>query len=270
MVKTLKNKNCPKVSIIMPVFNVEKFVVEAINCIKNQTFTDWELIIIEDCSTDGTRVIVEKEGEKDKRIRILKNTKNSGITVSLNKGLKQAGGNFIARMDGDDLCNPDRLEKQVSFLEKNPKYVLLGTCGEIIDSEGKKKGLITFPKNNFILKLKLLEYCCFIHGSVMLRRDVFKKIPGYSSKYKYAEDYYLWLTIMKYGKIGNLAESLYSWRRNDTPSQKNTDIQRESARQLLVEIFESKDYKFEKLLLKIIFLYRKIKQCILKSFKSTH
>ena len=251
----------------MPVYNVEKFVLKAIKSILNQTVKNWELIIIDDCSTDSTLKIIEQESKKDSRINIIRNKTNSGITYGLNKGIKLAKGEYIARMDGDDLCEPRRFEQELAFLEGHKNHILIGTFGKIIDGEDKKVGIIDFPRNNIFLRLKMLEYNCFIHGSIMVRTKILKKIGGYSDKYKYAEDYFLWLRIMKFGKVGNIPLRLYSWRRNDTPSQRNVDIQNESTSRLLADIMKSSDYKAEKFVLRILFIYRKIKQWFRKFFK---
>ncbi|MDB5208034.1 MAG: glycosyltransferase [Flavisolibacter sp.] len=212
----------PSVSVILPVYNAAPFLKEAIDSILVQTLTDFELLLINDGSTDGSESIIESYA--DERIRYIKNVKNCGLIFSLNKGIEMACGEWIARMDADDIALPQRLEKQVSFLSTN-SVDLLATTVKLIDKDGRpladwkddianttacqiKKFL---PKNN-----------CIAHPTVMGRAKLFKKYkyqPDLTGEYKYvhnqkySEDYDLWLRLSADGVIiEKLTEPLLFYR----------------------------------------------------------
>src|SRR3989344_5781814 len=126
-----KNHFC-KISVLMPAYNARKYIGEAIESILNQTFKDFEFIIINDCSTDKTKKIIEEYANKDARIKLINNATNLGLTKSLNIGLKEARGEYVARLDADDVALPERLEKQYEFMEKNKETTLVGAWAEII------------------------------------------------------------------------------------------------------------------------------------------
>ena len=136
-----KHEELPLISVIMPCYNREKYIVEAIESILNQTYTNFEFIIIDDCSTDNTFEIVKEYAKKDNRILALKKDKNYCYVHSLNKGIEIAKGKYIARMDDDDISLPERFEKQVEFLEKNEDIIALGTFIEIFSDDMKKYNL---------------------------------------------------------------------------------------------------------------------------------
>lgn len=136
-----KHGELPLIYVVMSCYNREKYVVEAIESILNQTYTNFEFIIIDDCSTDNTFEIVKEYAKKDNRILALKNDKNYCYVHSLNKGIEIAKGKYIARMDDDDISLPERFEKQVEFLEKNEDIIALGTFIEIFSDDMKKYNL---------------------------------------------------------------------------------------------------------------------------------
>ncbi|MHA2039282.1 MAG: glycosyltransferase, partial [Promethearchaeota archaeon] len=190
----------PKITVLMPVYNNEKFLRESVDSILNQTFKDFEFIIINDGSTDRTKKILN--AYKDFRIRVIDNDKNIGITRSLNKGLGLAKGEYIARMDGDDISLPERLERQVKFLENNPKVVLLGNWVEIIDGDGNLRSITRYPTNHCFITWIFLFKTCLAHPTVMYRKKEVLKINGYNSMLSYTQDYDLWVRLSKIGKIG--------------------------------------------------------------------
>jgi glycosyltransferase involved in cell wall biosynthesis len=127
-------KERPLVSIIIPLYNAELFIADAIDSIINQTYTNWEGIVINDSSTDNSLRIVQSFS--DKRIKVVNQARKSGIVNALNAGIRAAGGKYIARMDADDICEPERIETQVKYMEANPEIILSGTRAAVIDSKG--------------------------------------------------------------------------------------------------------------------------------------
>jgi glycosyltransferase involved in cell wall biosynthesis len=202
--------NKPLVSIIMPVYNAESYIKEAIQSILNQTFTDFEFIIIDDGSTDNSLKIIKSF--KDNRIKIIKNKGNLGLIKTLNKGINLAQGRYIARMDADDIAMPERLEKQMAFLKENPDYGLVGTLAEIIDEEGVSTGKIhDLPISYEAIKSRILFQCPFVHPSVMGKIEVFKEFK-YKENYPIAEDLFLWIEIISKYKVANINELLLKYR----------------------------------------------------------
>ena len=143
MVKNLIKANTPQITVLMPVYNGEKYLRQAVDSILNQTFKDFEFLIINDGSTDKTLAILQEY--KNKRVKIINNKKNIGLTKSLNKGLKLAKGKYIARMDADDISLSNRLRKQIDFLDKHNKIGVLGTQMKIINNSNKIVGEYKTP-----------------------------------------------------------------------------------------------------------------------------
>ncbi|WP_165040177.1 glycosyltransferase family 2 protein [Dysgonomonas sp. ZJ709] len=213
----------PKVSILMPVYNAELYIAQAIESIITQTFTDWELILINDGSTDRSEAIVSKY--KDNRIYYLKNTENIGLIKTLNRGIDYCGGEYIARMDADDISFCDRLEKQVEFLDKHPSHIMCGTNALVINNFNDVTGRIRNLASNNLLQINLLFSDPFVHPSMMLRRDILIK-NRYDERYKHVEDYELWCRIANLGEIANLKKELFLYRwHNSNVSVLNADTQ---------------------------------------------
>lgn len=202
-----KKIDTPIVSVIMPVYNCEKYIQEAVESILNQTYTNFELLIIDDCSTDKTVSIINNF--KDPRIKLNVKEKNTGYTNSLNYGLTIAIGKYIARMDGDDISLPERFEKQVSFLEENQDVVLCGTAYKIMHN----KRYITFPEKHDLIKVRMLKGNQIAHPSVVIRASILKEHHlEYNPKMEPAEDYDLWTRMLCLGKFHNLQEPLLNYR----------------------------------------------------------
>ncbi|MBD2526706.1 glycosyltransferase [Nostoc sp. FACHB-133] len=201
----------PKVTVLMPVYNGEIYLREAIDSILSQTFQDFEFLIINDGSTDSTREIVCSY--EDPRIRLIDNDYNLGLTQSLNKGLKLAEGEFIARQDADDISEPERLVKQVDFLETHPEVALVGTWYKQIDTQGNLICECQLPYDCTQIRWGLLFYSPFIHSAVMLQKSaVLEQIGFYNEVAIHAEDYELWCRIALRLKIANLSDYLIKWR----------------------------------------------------------
>ena len=200
----------PKVTVLMSVYNGEKYLNEAIDSILGQTFKDFEFLIVNDGSTDKTGEILESYN--DPRIKAINNKKNIGLTKSLNKGLKISKGEYIARMDADDVSMPERLEKELEFLEQNRNVGLVGTDYLFINEKGKVVHIVKCLNGSRELKEKLLEGNQFVHGSVMLRRECIDKVGTYREEFKFAQDYDFYLRIAEVYDVANISEPLYKWR----------------------------------------------------------
>lgn len=215
----------PKVSVVMPAYNAEKYIGEAIESILNQTFSDFEFIIINDGSTDRTEEIIASY--TDSRIIYLKNEKNSGIVITLNKGLDVAKGEYIARMDSDDISLPERLEKQVNEMEQSPDIVVLGGGMEFI---GAKEGKQLFSSTYEELKIDLLFGSCFAHPAVMMRAGYFGEGKfQYDQTFNKMEDYALWIEVSQTYKIASMKEVVLKYRIH--PNQITQNYTEESRRQ---------------------------------------
>ena len=193
----------------MPVFNGEKYLQSAINSILSQTINNIEFIIIDDYSTDSTPKILKNI--KDKRVKVHRNTSNLGVAGSLNRALKLTTGKYIARMDADDISHPDRLRKQVDFLKSNPSTIACGVQTEIIDGQNQITGTRSFPISSKSCHDYLMLTSPILHPTLMAQASIYKKI-GYTAKYKTAEDWDLYFKLLKFGKLANLPDTLYSYR----------------------------------------------------------
>ena len=180
----MESKSNPKVTVLMSVYNGKRYLREAIDSILDQTFRDFEFLIINDGSTDSSSDIIRSYD--DSRIRLIENEKNIGLTRSLNKGLKLARGEYIARMDADDRSMPERLEKEILFLDKNKNVGLVGTYFLMVNKSGKV--LSTFSPGTSGLSEKLLEGNMFGHGSTMFRADCIEKVGYYREEFRSAQD----------------------------------------------------------------------------------
>jgi glycosyltransferase involved in cell wall biosynthesis len=196
-------------TVLIPVYNGEKYLDSAINSILNQTFTRFEFLIINDGSTDHSEEIIRSY--TDPRINYVKNDGNKGIVATLNIGLEMSRGKYIARMDADDIAFPDRLEKQLNFMLSNPECKLCGTNAIAINEIGQQAYKL---KRSYLMddiKVQHLFRNSFIHPSVMLDAAVAKKFK-YSSNHQYAEDYYLFSQITLNYKVANLKDNLLNYR----------------------------------------------------------
>ena len=200
----------PRVSVLMPVFNGEQFLLAAIESILGQGFTGFEMIVVDDGSTDNTPEILRSI--RDSRLRLLRNERNLGIVAALNRGLEYASGEYICRMDADDIALPGRLEQQVSFLDANPKCVLVGTHARLIDDRGNEIGVEAPPASDAHIRRIMFVHNPFIHGSVMLRSSALRAVGRYDDRFLHNEDYDLWLRIASLHSVANLPEILVSRR----------------------------------------------------------
>lgn len=201
----------PKVSVIMSVYNGGGYLLEAIKSIQNQTFNNLEFLIVNDASADNTAQILQQID--DPRIRVFTNQQNLGLTRSLNKVLKHCRGDFIARMDADDVSHPFRLEKQVFFLESHPSYALVGSAYYVINETGKTIYRVDVLTESQQIKAGLEKQNWFGHGSVLMRKSALKMVDGYDEEFRCAQDYDLWLRLSEHYELANIKEPLYFWRK---------------------------------------------------------
>ena len=200
---------CP-ITVLMSVYNEENFLSAAIQSVLNQTFHDFEFLIIDDASTDMSAKIIRSF--KDKRIRYLKNASNIGLTRSLNRGIGEARAKYISRLDGNDISLPRRLEKQYDFLEKHRDFVLCASFIEVVDEFGKSIEFGNYRGNCEDIFLDLHFHNVIAHSSVTFKREVALQLGGYNEKYFYAQDFKLWQNLSRVGKI-NIVDEILMRRR---------------------------------------------------------
>lgn len=198
----------PAVSVLMSVHNGERFLREAVESILSQTFTDFEFIIVDDGSTDRSAEIVESY--TDARVRLLHNDRNLGLSQSLNRGLQEVVGRYVARMDADDISLPERFERQITFMDQHPEVGACGTWAKDIDSAG---AIVAERRTPFGKRLDCYYWIPspIIHPSAMIRTELLKELKY--NDVRYAQDFNLWLRIVKAGfKLSNLTEFLFLYR----------------------------------------------------------
>jgi len=204
------------VSVLLPAFNAERYISDAIQSILQQTHSNFELVVVDDGSSDRTGAIVEAYCAKDSRVRLIQK-ENGGIVSALNRGLLECSHDLVARMDADDLAHPDRLRRQVERMQLDMTIIACGTSVELF---GSRTGDITYPKGDRDCRRMLLLYPCFAHPSVVFRRSLFPTPVTYRTEYEYAEDYELWTRAALFGKLCNLTEPLLRYRTH--PDQTST------------------------------------------------
>lgn len=209
----------PVVSVLMPVHNAARFLKPAIESILSQSFEDFELNIVDDGSTDDSTDIIAAYAEKDPRIRVLRLDANRGIVQALNAGLALCRGEFVARMDADDVALPDRLINQVKKMIENPAIAALGGAVTYIDADGKELGRIR--QCNVKLHVSLLAGSPLLHPTVILRRSLLSEHHlQYHEQYRYAEDYFLWLELQQYGPLDALENVVIQYRITESASRR--------------------------------------------------
>ena len=212
----------PKVSVIMGAYNAQDTIKKCIESIIEQSFVDWEFIICNDCSNDNTEYLIKEYIKKDKRIILINNKENLRLAASLNKCLKYCKGEYIARMDADDISAPDRIMKQVEFLDANAEIAVVGTNRIIFDENGYHgiRKSIEYPTEKF-----LLRGAPFAHPTIMMRKKVYLDLGGYtvSEETVRAEDLELWFRFFANGYKGyNLQENLYYYHESENDLKKRT------------------------------------------------
>lgn len=198
----------PKISVIMPAYNAEQYIGEAMDSILGQTFGDFEFIILNDCSADGTEEIILSYD--DPRIVYLKNERNLGVAATLNRGLEMARGEYIARMDADDISLPHRFEKQIAYLDAHPEVAVLGTNAAIF-SDDKTIQMTQVPETDRSIRFRMALSNPFIHPTIMMRRSMIAEL-SYEMEYEGREDYRFWMRVSQKYKVSNLRDCLLRYR----------------------------------------------------------
>ena len=201
----------PAISVIMPVRNSAEWLAEAVASVRAQEFGDFEFLIVDDGSDDGTAAMLSGFATADPRIRLLRQAPQ-GIVAALNNAIAEARAPYLARLDADDRARPDRLGKQLAFMEAHPEIGLVGTFAERIDAAGNVVGRLAPPTEPARLARVLERTNPFIHSSVMMRTALVRRIGGYRAAFRAAEDYDLWLRMAEAGGIANLADYLTQYR----------------------------------------------------------
>lgn len=212
---SMKNpNNSPLLSVVMPVYNAEQYITQAMESILNQTYQKFEFIIIDDASTDSTYSIIKDFKKKDARITLIQNKKNLGVTKSLNKAIAKALGKYIVRMDGDDWSYPERFKLQVELMEKNPKVVVSGSYVEVCDSKLKTRYIRKYHINDKNIRKHIFRYSPFAHPATIWKTEVLKK-ERYNEVINVSQDYELYFRVGKIGKFMNLNDPLLKLRMHE-------------------------------------------------------
>ena len=202
----------PIISVLMPVRNSRQYVEKAVKSILGQSYSSFELIIMDDQSEDGTSELLRKLANSDSRIIVTRNQKWQGVTRSLNIGLSRVRGHFVARQDADDWSAISRFEKQLAYLQCHPDLALVGTWASKVDQEGTLLEIKEWPTDPDEIEQHLLRRNVIAHGSVLGRRELFVQCGGYREEFELSQDRDLWLRAVEQFKLGNVPEPLYSLR----------------------------------------------------------
>lgn len=222
----------PTVSVLMPVYNAESYVAEAVESILAQTFTDFEFLITDDGSRDRSLKILQAYASRDARIRLI-SQENRGLIHTLNQMVGLARGEFLARMDADDISTPTRFAGQVAFLQQHPEVVCVGGAFEIIDPKGRTVSLATMPEEHNEIQARLLAGSTIInHPCAMIRKTALLKIGGYDASMVTVEDLDMLLRLGEVGMLANLKDVVLKYRfHRKSVSAENILYQREMAQE---------------------------------------
>jgi cellulose synthase/poly-beta-1,6-N-acetylglucosamine synthase-like glycosyltransferase len=222
----------PTVSVIMPVYNAERFVAKAVESILCQTFADFEFLIVNDGSTDRSLAILERYAAQDGRIRLISHA-NTGYVTALNEMVQLSQGEFLARMDADDIAMDDRFQLQVARLRQEPELVCLGGAHGMIDEQGRWLTCLAMPEQNEdIQTLALAGHTPINHPCVMMRRSAVLQVGAYDTALAPCEDLDLWLRLGEIGKLGNLKAMVLKYRLHaNSVSEKQGMLQKQKARE---------------------------------------
>lgn len=211
-----KNKqyNQPLVSVVIPIFDGMPYIEQALTSIFNQTYKNYEIILVDDGSFDDSKKVCENYNKKYKNVKYIDFPKNKGLDRALNAGIKVAKGKYIARLNQDDLMYPDRLVKQVDFLENNPDHVIVGGKIAIFENEGEIFSYIDYPLTDEELRKRWLLVSPFGDPTVMYTKEAVLKTSGYNQDFWPADDLHMWYRISQHGKMANLPDTLTMFRQH--------------------------------------------------------
>lgn len=234
----------PKISIVMPVYNGARYLNEAIASIRNQTYSNWELIIVNDGSSDSTGEIIRQHSEADSRIQYVYHQRNLGLVASLNDGLELASGDLIARHDADDLSTADRIEKMVYWLNQQSDVGLLGSNGYYIDEVGSVVRSSNFPTDHdAILEKVFRDETPFFHGSWIFRRLCLERVGGYNSLLYSGEDKDYLIRVSEQFRVAMHPEKLYYYRFHDGAFTSGPKLRRKLMRKFLLTLAQERRHK---------------------------
>ncbi|QDT14184.1 glycosyltransferase family 2 protein [Alienimonas californiensis] len=205
----------PAVSVLMPCYNAARYLPAAAGSVLSQTLTDFEVVAVDDGSTDGTKALLDGYAAKDPRVRVISRP-NTGIVGALNDGLEQCRAPLVARMDADDVCHPDRLRRQVAFLRDNPECVAVGTFAVLFGAGGRVldlQGEVTAHKD-IVARVRRGAGGALLHASAMFRQDALRAVGGYRKEFAWVEDLDLYLRLADHGTFANLPRYFYGYRKH--------------------------------------------------------
>lgn len=238
----MKIMNKPAVSVVLPVYNAGKHLVSAIGSIVDQSFQDWELICVNDGSTDQSPLILDWFANRDPRIHVI-HQENAGVVSAANRCHQIARADLICRMDADDIAMPDRLSHQVDFMDNHSEHVAISGSILEIDVDSEPLGLQTLASNHETIVQRLLnrETGLFQPASIM-RADAFRKVGGYRRKYQWIEDHDLWLRLSQVGRLGNTKELVLFYRQHTSSGTwQKSNRQRDLMTELLREAYAQRN-----------------------------
>ena len=210
--KTEKIGSKIEASVVLPVYNAEKYLDEAVQSVLNQTFRDFEVIIIDDASKDSSWPIIQKYAASDSRIRAYKNEKNLKLSLTLNKGIGLASGKYIIRVDADDISLPDRFQKQIDYMEQNLQVGVSGGAMKMINGEGEPIGERKYSLTDKDLRKRIFMFSPFSHPTLIIRKAILEKSGLFDHSFNPAEDYELYFRLGLYSKFGNLPDYIIKYR----------------------------------------------------------
>ena len=205
-------QNLSLVSVVLPVYNCEKYLPLAIDSILSQTYTNLELILVDGCSSDRSVGICEKYANEDRRVKLIANSQSTGLCESLNQAILSSNGMYVARMDADDISSINRIEEQVRVLENDPQLAIIGCSINIIDEAGKKTGIRKYHVDDLSIRKNMFFFSPFCHPAVMMRKSMLLACGLYDPECEVSEDYDLYFRLGMFGNFYNINKILFSYR----------------------------------------------------------
>ena len=235
----------PLVSIVIPAYNAARYLKPAIDSIIAQSFTDWEMICINDGSSDATGAMLDEFAAHDSRLRIV-HQENQGVTRTLNRGLSLARAPLVARMDADDIAMPNRLAQQLAYLQSHPQHVAVGGAILKIDTDSDRLGVDQLPTEHADIEAALLQRRTgLFHPTVLYRLAAVQAVGAYRVEHLAVEDHDLWLRLAQFGRLGNLSEVVLCYRLHQASvSWQRATTQRENMNNVLAEAYRARNLPF--------------------------
>jgi glycosyltransferase involved in cell wall biosynthesis len=228
------------VSVVIAAYNAERYIGEAIDSILAQTFPDFELLLVDDGSTDATAAIGQEAAKRDARVVVI-SQEHLGIPRSRNKGIALSRGEFMAVHDADDVSVPERFARQVDFLDKHPDVAVVGSVAEGIDADGSFMRIIQVPLDHESIRRGVPNTLRFIHGSLLIRRAAVEAVGGYRPEFPVSSDYDLYLRLSERFGVANLPEPLYRYRRAETRISMNRRTLQHYYHQVVLEMARQRE-----------------------------